>query len=231
MLSKLRYTLIVCTILLVVSAVACNKNNSSTAANLKLINACPNSGAIDARVNDQLFAGTISYGAASFYQSVGTTIDFKINATGSGTAFNSTYTLVNGKSYSVYVYDSLAKIKASLLEDNKTVPPSGKAYVRLLHLLTDGVVVDVLKSGGPTKLFSNRSFQDHQTNSSVVAYTAIDPGPFSCTAVVAGSNTTIAQLASFDATAGKTYTLVLRGFSKATSFTTESPKLVPVEDQ
>ncbi|MDX1936074.1 MAG: DUF4397 domain-containing protein [Flavihumibacter sp.] len=227
----LRYRLAALMLVMLAFTVACKKNNNSSSANLKLINAIPNSGAIDARVNDQLFAGSISYGAASFYQQVGTSFNFKVNATGSGTAFNSTYTLVNGKSYSVYVYDSLSKIKASLIEDDKTVPPSGKAYVRFLHLLTDGVAVDVLKSGGPTKLFSNRSFQDHQTNSSVVAYTAIDPGPFSCSAVIAGTTTSVAQLGSFDATAGKTYTLVLRGFNKATSFTTESPKLVPIEDQ
>lgn len=225
-----RYRLAAFMFLLVAFAVACKKNNTSTSANLKLINAVPNSGAIDARVNDALFAGTIAYGAASFYQAVGTSFSFKVNATGSGTAYNSTYTLVNGKSYSVYVYDSLSKIKASLIEDDKTAPPSGKAYVRFLHLLTDGVAVDILKSGGPTKLFSNRSFQDHLTNSSVVTYTAIDPGPFSCSAVIAGTTTSVAQLSSFDATAGKTYTLVLRGFNKATSFTTESPKLVPVED-
>jgi hypothetical protein len=48
--------------------------------------------------------------------------------------------------------------------------------------------------------------------------------------VVSGTNFLVSQLASFDVTAGKSYTLVLRGFINADPLTPEYVKLVSVED-
>jgi hypothetical protein len=70
---------------------------------------------------------------------------------------------------------------------------------------------------------------DHKTTGSYVSYTAIDPGPFSVSAVVAGTNVLITQLPSFDATAGKSYTLVLRGFNKGTG--NQAVFLSPIQDK
>jgi hypothetical protein len=118
------------------------------------------------------------------------------------------------------------------MEDDRSEPPSGKTFVRFLHLGTGQGPVDIIKAGGPVRLFTNRSFNDHSTTPSLTAYTAFDPGPFSVSAIVAGSvNTFVTQLPSFNATAGKSYTLVLRGFKNAAPLTPQVIFLSAVEDK
>lgn len=220
------------TILLGLCFTACKKNNTTATTNIKVANMSPDAGSVDVQVNGQLLTGGVGYGSASSFKSTTAgNINLKINVAGSSTTiFNANTSVAENKYYSVYLFDSAFNLKVSIFEDDRTPPPSGKANVRFLHLFVGGPAVDIVRAGGPTKLFTFRSYQDHVGNTALTAYTAIDPGPFSCAAVVSGTNFSVSQLPAFDAAAGKSYTLVLRGFNNAVPLTPEYVKLASVED-
>jgi hypothetical protein len=163
---------------------ACKKNSTTATANIKIANMSPDAGSVDVQVNGQLMVGGVAYGSASsFRSSTAGNINLKINTAGSSTTiFNGNTSTAENKYYYVYLFDSLTSLKVSISEDDKTPPPTGKANVRFLHLFVGGAAVDIVRAGGPTKLFTSRSYQDHVGNATLTAYTAIDPGPFSCTA-------------------------------------------------
>ena len=212
--------------------VSCKKDDPAQTT-LRFMHYSANAPVINYYIGNDLFIGNNSYPAPTPYQrtNAGTiTINARQQSNGAS-LFNVEGTFNQDKFYSIVLFDSLSKLKVTAMEDDKTAPPSGKAYVRFLHLATGEGAVDIIKAGGPTKLFTNRSFNDHSGNSTLTRYTAIDPGPFSCAAIVAGSpNVLITQLPSFAATAGKSYTLILRGFKDAPVGSDARVFLSPIED-
>jgi hypothetical protein len=218
--------------LIVVSVISCNKSTPTSTTNLRFINLSPNAGALDVYTNSSLVVGNVGYGSASSYQSINaaaTAVSFTQAGTtsmiGSGTvAFNA------NSYYSAIVYDSVATIKGNLFQDDRTAPPTGKAFIRFFDYANVNSSIDILRSGTtPVKLFSSRNYVDHITTLSYISYTAIDPGIFNVSAVVAGTSSTITQLPNFEAVAGKSYTLVLKGFSGGTG--TQAVFLGPITDQ
>lgn len=218
--------------LLVLCVISCNKSTPASTTNLRFINLSPNAGALDVYANSSLVVGNVGYGSASSYQSINaasTAVSFTQAGTtsmiGSGTvAFNA------NSYYSAIVYDSVATIKGNLFQDDRTAPPTGKAFIRFFDYANVNSSIDILRSGTtPVKLFSSRNYVDHITTLSYISYTAIDPGIFNVSAVVAGTSSTITQLPNFEAVAGKSYTLVLKGFSGGTG--AQAVFLGPITDQ
>jgi hypothetical protein len=217
---------------LVVSVISCTKSTPTSTTNLRFINLSPNAGALDVYANSNLVVGSVGYGSASSYQTINastTAVSFTLAGTasmiGSGTvAFNpNTY-------YSAIVYDSVAIIKGNLFQDDRTAPPTGKAFIRFFNYANVNSSIDIIRSGAtPVKLFSSRNYVDHITTLSYISYTAIDPGIFNVSAVVAGTSSTITQLPNFEAVAGKSYTLVLKGFYGGTG--AQAVFLGPITDQ
>jgi hypothetical protein len=221
------------TLFIAVIAVSCKKEEPVPQTNLRFVHASANAPTLDYSINNTLFIGNNSYPASTSYRAtVAGSVTVKVSQSGSTTGlFNITGNFVADKFYSVFLFDSVANLKISTMEDDRTAPPTGKCFVRFLHLGTGQGPVDIIRAGGPIRLFTNRSFNDHSTTPSVTAYTAIDPGPFSVSAIVAGSaNTLVTQLPSFEATAGKSYTLYLRGFRNATPLTPQVLFLSAIAD-
>ncbi len=196
---------------------SCNKSSPGTTANLRLVNLSPNSSTFDLYINNALLVGGVGYGANSGYiKTTGGTINAAVAATGSSTASVSGNITLNADSYnSIFVFDSLSKAQGTVIVDDRTAAPSGKVNIRFFNFVSGGSTVDILRAG-TTKLFSSRSFNDQNTLTSLTAYTAFDPGPFSVSAVISGTTVLITSLPSMDATAGKSYTLVLKGFPGGT---------------
>lgn len=218
--------------LIVVSVISCTKSTPTATTNLRFINLSPNAGALDVYTNSSLVVGNVGYGSASSYQSINaaaTAVSFTQAGTtsmiGSGNvAFNP------NNYYSAIVYDSVATIKGNLFQDDRTAPPTGKAFVRFFDYANVNSSIDIMRSGTTAvKLFASRNYVDHVTTLSYISYIAIDPGIFNVSAVVAGTNSTITQLPNFEVVAGKSYTLVLKGFSGGTG--TQAVLLGPITDQ
>lgn len=218
--------------LIVVSVFSCTKSGTTSITNMRFINLSPNAGAMDVYANSNLVVGNVGYGSASSYQAINaasSAISFTqagtSNMIGSGSiAFNP------NNYYSAIVYDSVAIIKGNLFQDDRTAPPAGKAFLRFLDYANVNSSVDIIRSGTtPIKLFASRNYVDHISTLSYIAYTAIDPGIFNVSAVVAGTSSTITQLPNFEAVAGKSYTIVLKGFFAGTG--SQAVFLGPITDQ
>ena len=219
-------------VLLLVIATSCNKTASTATTNLRFINLSPNAGALDVYANSYLVVGNVSYGSASSYQLINAASS-AVSFTQSGTAnmVGSGSVGLNPNSYySAIVYDSVSVIKGNLFKDDRTAPPTGKAFLRFFNYANVNSSIDILRSGTtPVKLFASRTYVDHISNTSLISYTAIDPGTFDVSAVVAGTSSVITQLPNFEAVAGKSYTIVLKGFFGGTG--AQAVFLGPITDQ
>ncbi|MDP1843424.1 MAG: DUF4397 domain-containing protein [Sediminibacterium sp.] len=213
------------------SFISCSKTASSGEANIRFVNLAPNSSNLDFNATGSLLVGGVSYGAASLYRPISASNPaFTINATGATqTLFSGNLALQTGIHYSFFVYDSVTNMKVSLVIDDQAAPPSGKANVRFLNFYKGAVSVDI-KKDGTTNLFTARTTNDHSVDAAYSKYIAVDPGTFNVSAVVAGSSVVLFQLPGFAPVAGKSYTLILRGFS-AVSTGAQAIALVPVTDK
>jgi hypothetical protein len=143
-------------------------------------------------------------------------------------SLSGTITLTADSYNSIFLYDSLSKVQPSTITDDRTAPPAGKVNIRFFNFVNGAVSLDIVRAG-TTKIFSSRTFLDHVNNATLTKYTSFDPGPFSVSAVIAGSSVLIANLPSMDATAGKSYTLVVKGFLGGTG--AQAVSLTPITDQ
>jgi hypothetical protein len=218
--------------MLLISIASCKKSSTTSTTNMRFINLSPNAGALDVYANSSLVVGSVGYGSASSYQTINaasTAISFTQAGTtsmvGSGSiSFNP------NNYYSAIVYDSVSIIKGNLFQDDRTAPPAGKAFLRFFDYANVNSSIDIIRSGTtPVKLFSSRNYIDHITTQSYIGYTAIDPGVFNVAAVVAGTSSNITQLPNFEAVAGKSYTIVLKGFFGGTG--AQAVFLGPITDQ
>jgi hypothetical protein len=221
-------------LLILIAAISCQKTTTTvTNTNVRLINLSPNAGAMDVYGNSALIVGGVSYGSASSYQKINsTTPSLTISLTGTSTVLlNGGVNFSADNYYSTIVYDSVAIIKGDVFKDDRTLPPAGKTFIRFFDYVSGTSSIDIIVAGSTTnKLFSGRNYLDHNNaGANYTSYTAFDPGPFSVSAVVAGTNVVITQLPSFEATAGKSYTLVLKGFYKGTG--SQAVYLGPITDQ
>jgi len=141
---------------IVLSLVSCVKSTPTATTNLRFINLSPNAGALDVYANSSLVVGNVGYGSASSYQTINassTAVSFTLAGTasmvGSGpVAFNP------NNYYSAIVYDSVATIKGNLFQDDRTAPPTGKAFLRFFDYANLNSSIDILRSGTTSvKLF------------------------------------------------------------------------------
>lgn len=220
-------------LLILTAVISCTKTSPESSAYVRLINLSPNAGAMDVYANSALVVGGISYGSASSYQKINAaTPALSISLTGtSSVLLNGGISLSADNYYSTIVYDSLAILKGDIFKDDRTLPPTGKTFIRFFDYVSGTSSIDIIVTGSTTnKLFSGRTYLDHNNvGANYTSYTAFDPGPFSVSVVVAGTNVLITQLPSFEATAGKAYTLVLKGFYTGTG--SQAVYLAPITDQ
>ncbi len=226
------HILSVAAVLCIFLSISCKKSNDQSSASLRFINLSPNSSAMDLYLNSALVVGNVSYPGPSGYQSINAAAtSLSVNqATTANILLAGNIALAANNHYSAIVYDSVAILKGDIFQDDRTDPPAGKAFVRFFNYVSGTPSLDIIKAGNTSnKLFTSRTYLDHKNTGAYVSYTAIDPGPFSVSAVVAGTNVLITQLPGFNATAGKSYTLVLRGFNKGVN--TQAVLLSPIEDK
>lgn len=196
--------------------VACKKSDNTPNAFIRVIHASPNATALDLSPDGTLLVGKINYGSATNYLKVKAGgFNIRLNATGtSNSVLNGDVVLQPDGYYSILAADSVAKLKISVVGDDRTAAPSGKALIRFFHLVPSGGTYDLYL--GASALFNGRSYFDQSTNASVVGYTAIDPGTFTFALRAAGGGSIVTTFPTANIVAGKTYTLIARGFPTGT---------------
>lgn len=176
---------------------------------LTVTHSSPNAPNVDIYFGSTVVASNVPYLGTLQYKSVtgNSVVNLKINAAGTTTTVIDTAIYCQeGKSYSVFAYDSVSKIKPLVLTDDLTSPGSTNAKVRLIHLSPNGPTVDVGVTGKAI-WFPFYSFGQYSNFRAVTGGTYTDLNVF-----LAGTPTVVYSKPNVTFTAGKIYTIVADGF-------------------
>ena len=190
-----------------------DEDDNMAQAKVMVVHASPNAPAVDVRVNDQTALTNVAYPSNSTYLAVNAgSANLKVSPTGTTTnVIDATVTLNGNTNYSVFAIDSVAKIKAAIVQDNLATPAAGKAHVRFFHFSPNAPSVDIAVAAGPV-LFPNRIFNDQSSNASVANFTPVDAGTYTLEVRPAGTATAVLTIPNVQLVAGKIYTVFAKGF-------------------
>jgi hypothetical protein len=194
------------------SVVSCTKDDTIPVvenAKLLVVHASPDAPGVDLLVDDvKVNTAALSFPNNTGYLTITAgTRNLKVNAAGTATTvINANVPFTKDMSYSLFAVDSLSKISTVLLQDDLTVPASGKSHVRFVHLSPDAPAVDIAVAGGGPVVFSNRAFKES------TAFTPLDAGTYNLEVRVAGTATVALTLPPITLVNGKIYTVFAKGF-------------------
>lgn len=182
-------------------------------SNVLVAHASPNAPGVDLLIdNTKKNSAALTFPNNTGYLMVESgTRNVKINVTGtSTTVINANLTLEKDKNYTVFAVDSVSKISALVLSDDLTMPASGKAHVRFVHLSPNAPAVDVAVASSGAVVFGNKAFKTY------TAFTPLDAGVYNLDVRVAGTKTVALVLPSITLQSGKIYTIFAKGFLNGT---------------
>ncbi|HRH50197.1 MAG TPA: DUF4397 domain-containing protein [Panacibacter sp.] len=202
-------------LVLVVSSCKINNSNTTTppVSSFAVVHASPDAPNLNVYANGGVVVQNFAYGSDTGYYVVqpGIYNIQMVSAATSAALVNQDVTIEPNKAYSIFAIDSLSKIKAVAVEDNFTVPSSDSVRIRFLHFSPNAPAVDILN--GSTILFSNRNFNDQQTNAALAQFTTIAAGTYNLEVNLAGSSTSVLSLPNTVLQGGKVYTIYAKGFA------------------
>jgi hypothetical protein len=171
--------------------------------------ASPDAPGVDLLVDNTIAGTNLTFPNSTAYLDVDAgTRNVKVNVTGtSTTAIEANLTLDANKNYSVFAVNNVASIEPVVIEDDLTVPASGKAHVRFLHLSPNAPAVDITLTDG-TVVFANYMFKEVKNSG---AFTPLDASSYDLQVRLAGTSTVVLDLPGIALTAGKIYTVFAKG--------------------
>ncbi|NHA03529.1 DUF4397 domain-containing protein [Mucilaginibacter sp. HC2] len=189
---------------------SCKENNvnPSETFDIKVVNTSETSGPQSFTLVDKvLVTGGLNFTDASDYITTnsGTRLveQFK-NTNGSLTASGEIWT-DNGKRFTVYLVGEGSKARVKEFEDKLTIPPSGMARVKFLHLSDGAPSVINIKNANGDNLVTTLS---EDTDS---GYSNVAPGTLSIRIYGVASRNNIGNFDITDLQAGKIYSIYLTG--------------------
>ncbi len=207
----------ICSVVLFAS---CSKDETEASASIMFVNVSPNGANIDASVGGSVVASNIAYPNNSGYKTVATgTQNIKVTqSTGGAEVLNGSFSFESGAYYSFYVVDSSHERKATIVRDDLSAPSAGKAKIRILHLAPDApaVNISITGSGSAAITSNNRTFNDVATNAAFGSFTEVDAAGLTIQANSVATTTNIFTLPVATLTAGKIYTIIIKGFPTGT---------------
>jgi len=195
---------------------ACSKDDAADGlqAALMVTLASPNAPNADVILNSNTtISSNMAYGQSTgYFNVIAGSNNIKVASTGTASYWiNADANFDANVHYSMFVVDSVSKVKAFVVADDLSAPSSGKAKVRFFHLVPNGPAIDVALQGGAS-WFSNRSFNDVTVNNSVSNYTEVAAGPATLEVRLAGSSSVVLPVPSITFQEGKIYTVIAKGF-------------------
>jgi len=188
---------------------SCEDDEKTTYANVLVTHASPDAPGVDLLIDDiKVNTQPLTYPNNTGYLDAETgTRNIKVNVAGTTTTvINGNLDLEVDKYYSVFAVDQVSEITALVLEDDLTMPASGKAHVRFVHLSPDAPAVDVAVASSGAVVFSDIAFKES------TAFTPLDAGTYNLDVRVAGTSTVALVLPPVTLEAGKIYTVFAKGF-------------------
>ncbi|SNR45708.1 DUF4397 domain-containing protein [Hymenobacter mucosus] len=196
---------------------SCSDDDDSPAtpdqARIMAVHVAPNANVKVSVLADDAAIKELNYGESTGYQPLTTgSRVFKVNVTGTTTTVaTTTQTISKDKNYSLFAYspsNTANSIGPLWVEDDLTAPASGKAKIRVMHLGLGAASPLTLyrteSTGTATLLLPNISFGNAS------AFTEID-ATTSNLYLANSSNVPVILINSKALTAGKIYTLLIRG--------------------
>ena len=176
-------------------------------ASVMVVHASPDAPAVDLLVDNTVQGTNLAYPSNTAYLGVNAgTRNVKVNVTGTTTTvINADLALTAGAHYTVFAADSVSQIAPVVVTDDLTMPASGKAHVRFVHLSPNAPAVDVAVTGGGV-LFSNVAFK------SAAAFLPVNAGTYDLEVRVAGTSTVALSVPGVTLQNGKIYTIFAKGF-------------------
>ncbi len=215
--------IIISLLLIITTFNACVKKEPITRiAQVLFVPLSPNAPVLDFAINTNIYANTVSYSSTvgtTTYTLPYYTIEPVNNATVAYTKNGTlnpwasvTANLEDEKVYSTFLIDSLSKAKLVIVNDDLAPPTEGKVKVRFFHFSPNAPAVDVRLAGTTTNLYSNRTFNDQNTNASLQSFIEVNAGLFSFEILAAGTQTVLYTISGITLKPDRIYTLAARGF-------------------
>jgi hypothetical protein len=198
---------------LAVAAMAGCQSIDMNTAQLRVIDASPDAGALDSYQNGTGLAYNLQFGAMTSYVPM-TPGSYSLTATRAGTRqvmVAASASLVANRQYTEIVGNIAANMQNTVLQDQTTPAPAGQMAVRLVQEATRAGAVDVYmvpKSGRPVPLATNLGFGANS------GYLTLPAGTYALAVVPAGtvlvsSTVTLLSGAEVEYASGAVRTVVL----------------------
>lgn len=198
---------------LTVFTTGCKKSDSDddtpaptpTYGKLMAIHASTNASGVDLLVDNAVQNSTAltSGNTIPYFQIQSGSRSVRVNTTGTSTSLiNTSVTISQDINYSLFVLDNAASVEPLVVTDDLTAPVSGKAKVRFVNLSSEPDV-DVLY--GTTVLFGDYSFKESSS------FISLSPASYNLEVRDAGTTTVLGSFIGTSITAGKIYTIYIKG--------------------
>jgi hypothetical protein len=196
---------------------SCNNdddNSTPPQARVMVVHAAPSAPGVDLLVdNSKVNSAPLTYPTNTGYLNVNAgTRNFKVNVAGTTTtAIEANQAVAANMNYSIFAINSNpagSAFEALVLSDNLTLPASGQAHVRFVHLSPDAPNVDIVNVTGSlnTVLIADRAYK------SATDFIPLPAGTYDLEVRVAGTSTTALSLPGVTLQAGKILTVFAKGF-------------------
>ncbi len=178
-------------------------------SHMSIYHAAPNTSGLDIfidhlKANSQPFVYMNFSGYNSFYTGER---NFKFTPSNASTTLtDTTLSLKEDKIYSLFLVNQANNVKQFITEDVWTVPTSGKAMIRLIHLSPDAPTVELTIDDNTESFFNNQNYK------SASAFKEIASGTKNLTIKTAGDNNVVATLPEIVIQEKRIYTIILRGY-------------------
>ncbi len=192
--------------------VACSDDDPVTPApvakaKVLVVHASPDAPGVDLIVDNAVAKNNLTFPNNTGYIEIDAGLrNVKVNVAGTTTTvFQANLNIMENKNYSVFAANLAASLEPVLLEDDLTLPASGKAHVRFIHLSPNAPAVNITLTDG-TIVFGNVAFKGS------VNFTPLDAGTYNLQVRDAATNQTVVlELNNISLQTGKIYTVFAKG--------------------
>jgi hypothetical protein len=177
---------------------------------VSIYNAAPDAPGLDLivdehRINNNPFNYTDRTGYLNFFTGERR---FKISSVNASNAFvDTTFELVDGRTYSLFMVDRVSSLEALLVTDSSATPTAGNAMVRFINLSPDASNLSIVgKNDNDSISFAERSFKQ------ATSFQPVNAEEFSFEVTQGSSSDALLKADNISLEAGKYYTIIVRGF-------------------
>jgi hypothetical protein len=185
-------------------------------AKFYLINASPDSQSLDFFLDGSGLVNNLIYSQDSGYFSTSPGIhDLVFRKAGTSTdLINVNMSLTAGQPYSIFVIDSVNKLRPAAVADSTSVPVGDTAKIRLLNFCINSpsLIAEFFADTSVVLAYSSRTFNDQNSNTSQTLFSKIAARSYTLNLKQSSSDSAlIISFSNMQFAAGKIYTVYLKG--------------------